>query len=93
MLAIDAIEGRAVLPDHDVVVVDEAHNLVDRVTSVATGELTAAAVSAAARRCGKLVDQALSDALLDAGEGLDTVLAEVAPGPLGAACPRASGGC
>ena len=44
MLAIDAIEGRAVLPDHDVVVVDEAHNLVDRVTSVATGELTAAAV-------------------------------------------------
>ncbi|MDD7923570.1 ATP-dependent DNA helicase [Actinomycetospora chibensis] len=80
MLAIDAIEGRAVLPDHDVVVVDEAHNLVDRVTSVATGELTAAAVSAAARRCGKLVDQALSDALLDAGEGLDTVLAEVVPG-------------
>jgi ATP-dependent DNA helicase DinG len=80
MLAIDAIEGRAVLPDHDVVVVDEAHNLVDRVTSVATGELTAAAVSAAARRCGKLVDQALSDALLDAGEGLDTVLADAVPG-------------
>ena len=80
MLAIDAIEGRAVLPDHDVVVVDEAHNLVDRVTSVATGELTGAAVSAAARRCGKLVDQALSDALLDAGEGLDTVLADAVPG-------------
>ena len=80
MLAIDAIEGRAVLPDHDVVVVDEAHNLVDRVTSVATGELTAAAVTAAARRCGKLVDQALSDALLDAGEGLGTVLEEVVPG-------------
>jgi ATP-dependent DNA helicase DinG len=80
MLAIDAIEGRAVLPDHDVVVVDEAHNLVDRVTSVATGELTGPAVSAAARRCGKLVDQALSDALLDAGEGLATVLEDVVPG-------------
>ncbi len=80
MLAIDAIEGRAVLPDHDVVVVDEAHNLVDRVTSVATGELTGATVAAAARRCGKLVDQALSDALLDAGEGLDTVLADAVPG-------------
>ena len=53
MLAIDAIEGRAVLPDHDVVVVDEAHNLVDRVTSVATGELTGAPVAAAARRCGQ----------------------------------------
>ncbi|MDF2976693.1 MAG: helicase c2 [Actinomycetospora sp.] len=80
MLAIDAIEGRAVLPDHDVVVVDEAHNLVDRVTSVATGELTGATVAAAARRCGKLVDQALSDAFLDAGEGLDTVLADAVPG-------------
>ncbi|MEJ2865659.1 ATP-dependent DNA helicase [Actinomycetospora flava] len=80
MLAIDAIEGRAVLPDHDVVVVDEAHNLVDRVTSVATGELTSATVTAAARRCGKLVDQGLSDALLDAGEGLGTVLEDVAPG-------------
>ena len=76
LLAIDAIEGRAVLPEHDVVVVDEAHNLVDRVTSVATGELTSAGAAAAARRCAKLVDQALSDQLLDAGEGLETVLAD-----------------
>lgn len=80
MLAIDAIEGRAVLPEHDVVVVDEAHALVDRVTSVATGELTAGAVTAAARRCARLVDQALADALLDAGEGLDTVLADTLVG-------------
>ena len=83
LLAIDAIEGRAVLPEHDVVVVDEAHNLVDRVTSVATGELTSSGASAAARRCAKLVDQALSDQLLDAAEGLDTVLADEPVGPLG----------
>ena len=37
LLAIDAMDGRAVLPEHDVVVVDEAHELVDRVTGVATG--------------------------------------------------------
>ncbi|MFC5063456.1 ATP-dependent DNA helicase [Actinomycetospora atypica] len=80
LLAIDAIEGRAVLPEHDVVVVDEAHNLVDRVTSVATGELTASGVSAAARRCAKLVDQTLADQLLDAAEGLDAVLTDA---PLG----------
>ncbi len=80
MLAIDAIEGRAVLPEHDVVVVDEAHNLVDRVTSVATGELTSAGVVAAARRCAKLVDQAMADRLVDAGEGLGTVLADLAVG-------------
>ena len=80
LLAIDAIEGRAVLPEHDVVVVDEAHNLVDRVTSVATGELTSSGAAAAARRCAKLVDQALSDQLLDAAEGLDTVLADAPVG-------------
>ncbi len=80
LLAIDAIEGRAVLPEHDVVVVDEAHNLVDRVTSVATGELTSAGAAAAARRCAKLVDQALSDQLLDAAEGLETVLADATVG-------------
>ena len=80
MLAIDAIEGRAVLPEHDVVVVDEAHNLVDRVTSVATGELSAATATAASRRCARLVDQAVADALLDAAEGLDTVLTDAAEG-------------
>lgn len=80
MLAIDAIDGRGVLPEHDTVVVDEAHNLVERVTSVATGELTAAATAAASRRCGKLVDQAVADALLDAGEGLATVLADAPVG-------------
>ncbi len=80
LLAIDAIEGRAILPEHDVVVVDEAHNLVDRVTSVATGELTSSGAAAAARRCAKLVDQALSDQLLDAAEGLAAVLADEALG-------------
>lgn len=80
LLAIDAIEGRAVLPEHDVVVVDEAHNLVDRVTSVATGELTSSGAAVAARRCAKLVDQALSDQLLDAAEGLDTVLTDATVG-------------
>ena len=79
LLAIDALEGHPVLPEHDVVVVDEAHELVDRVTGVATAELTAAAVSAAARRCGKLVDQAVADRLAEAGEGLALVLADLPP--------------
>ena len=42
LLAIDALESFAVLPEHDAVVVDEAHELVDRVTGVATDELTVA---------------------------------------------------
>ena len=53
LLAIDAMQGYQVLPEHDLVIVDEAHDLVDRVTSVATAELTAGAGRlAAARRAG-----------------------------------------
>ena len=79
LLAIDALEGRPVLPEHDVVVVDEAHELVDRVTGVATGELTAGAVAAAARRLGKLIDQSVADRLAEAGEGLGLVLDDLPP--------------
>src|SRR5579875_244084 len=53
LLAIDAMEDFGVLPEHDVVIVDEAHDLVDRVTSVASGELSPAGIEAAARRCGR----------------------------------------
>ena len=80
LLAIDALEGRPVLPEHDVVVVDEAHELVDRVTGVATAELTAGIINATARRLGKLIDQAIADRLAEAGEGLGFVLDDLPPG-------------
>jgi ATP-dependent DNA helicase DinG len=79
LLAIDALEGRPVLPEHDVVVVDEAHELVDRVTGVATAELSSGVVGIAARRVGKLVDQAVADRLAEAGEGLAMVLEDLPP--------------
>ena len=50
LLAIDAIEGVPMIPDYDVVVVDEAHEVVSRVTQAATDELFAAEVDRAARR-------------------------------------------
>ena len=80
LLAIDALEGRPVLPEHDVVVVDEAHELVDRVTGVATAELSSGMVATAARRLGKLVDQSVADRLAEAGEGLAMVLEDQPPG-------------
>ncbi len=79
LLAIDALEGRPVLPEHDVVIVDEAHELVDRVTGVATAELTAGMVAAAGKRCGRLVDEQVADRLVEAGEGLRLVLEDLAP--------------
>ena len=56
LLAIDAIGDFHVLPEHDVVIIDEAHDLVDRVTSVASAELSASMVDAAARRGGRLIE-------------------------------------
>ena len=86
LLAIDAIEGFAVLPEHDVVVVDEAHELVDRVTGVATDELTAATSSAAARRLRQARRrQAAADRLADARRGARRVLAGARARPLRAA--------
>ena len=50
LLAIDAVSDSAVLPEHELLVVDEAHELVDRVTSAATAELTSAGLGTAAYR-------------------------------------------
>jgi ATP-dependent DNA helicase DinG len=82
LLAIDAIENFTVLPEHDVVIIDEAHELVDRVTSVAAAELSDAAVEAAARRCGKLVDDKLITRLREAGTALERDLTDVPAGRL-----------
>jgi ATP-dependent DNA helicase DinG len=91
LLAIDAMEGRQVLPEHDVVVIDEAHELVDRVTGVATAELSAGSVAIAARRLGKLVDQAVADRLAEAGEGIGAIFDDL-PNSRWEAMPQAAAG-
>jgi ATP-dependent DNA helicase DinG len=80
LLAIDALQGYQVLPEHDLVIIDEAHDLVDRVTSVATSELATAMITAAARRCGRLVDQDIADRLLEAADGFTLLLGDLEPG-------------
>jgi ATP-dependent DNA helicase DinG len=82
LLAIDAMQGYQVLPEHDLVIVDEAHDLVDRVTSVATGELTSGMVVAAARRAARIVDQELADRLLESGDGLALIMEDLPIGRL-----------
>jgi ATP-dependent DNA helicase DinG len=89
LLAIDAADGIPVLPEHDAVVVDEAHELVARVTGVATQELAPAAVERAARRLGSRIvaDEAdvagaLADAAADVREALaGTPAGRLAPPP------------
>jgi ATP-dependent DNA helicase DinG len=79
-MAIDSFEGRQMLPEHDVLVVDEGHELVDRVTSTITDELTSTMVSAAAKRAGRLADS--TEAVDDAGVFLQGVLDELPEGRL-----------
>jgi ATP-dependent DNA helicase DinG len=78
LLAIDAFEGRSVLPEHEVLVVDEAHELVDRVTSVVSKELSGSMVSAAASRARK--NAGLDTSTLDqAADDLAMVIDELPP--------------
>ncbi len=82
LLAIDALEEFDIFPEHDVVIIDEAHDLVDRVTSVASDELSAAAVETAARRCGKMIDESTVARLRDAGHGAELAFADLPAGRL-----------
>ncbi len=78
-MAIDAFEGRRMLPEHDLLVIDEGHELVDRVTSTVTDELAGGMASAAARRCGRLAD---TSAMTDAAEFVQRAVDRLAPGRL-----------
>jgi ATP-dependent DNA helicase DinG len=80
LLAIDALEDYPVLPDRDVVIIDEAHDLVNRVTSVASAELSAPAVETAARRAGRMLSAEEAAPLREAGEAADRVLADIPAG-------------
>jgi ATP-dependent DNA helicase DinG len=80
LLAIDALGDSNILPEHRVVIVDEAHELVDRVTSVASGELSAAGIELAVRRCGKLADEGELARLSEAGNALGPLLVAMPSG-------------
>ncbi|WP_028649823.1 ATP-dependent DNA helicase [Nocardiopsis sp. CNT312] len=82
MLAIDMTQDGRLLPEHDTIVIDEAHELVDRATSVATATLTERAVATAAKRAGRLVEPGIGERLTECAEGLGLMLADAPEGRL-----------
>ena len=70
------------IPEYDAVVIDEAHELVARVTQAATDELTAAEVERAARRAQKHIEGSEADDLADASDALRAAINETSPGRL-----------
>ena len=80
LLAIDAVEGVPMIPEYDVVVVDEAHELATRVTQAATDELSLPAVERAARRARNFVDGPQVEEMAEAGDAVRTALDDLSPG-------------
>lgn len=79
LLAIDAFGDSSVLPEHDAVIVDEAHELADRVTAALTGQVTPTMLRAAASSVRK--HTAVVPTELDhAAESLDAALTGMEPG-------------
>ncbi|MCC9193918.1 ATP-dependent DNA helicase [Arthrobacter sp. zg-Y916] len=81
MLAISAFEGLAVLPDYDVVVIDEAHELQDRVTGAVTGQLSGTLISAAVTAARKHTSASVEE-LAAAGRAFDASMEGVPAGLL-----------
>ena len=80
LLAIDAIEGVPMIPEYDVVVVDEAHEVTARITQAATDELSVSDVERAARRAQRHVKDDQADDLDDAAGALEGAIAGAATG-------------
>ncbi len=80
LLAIDAIEGVPMIPEYDVAVVDEAHELVSRVTQAATDELSVPEIDRTARRSQRHVEGSEADDLADAGDALRSAIDDGQPG-------------
>ena len=88
MLGVVVAGNPGVLPDHQVLIVDEAHELADRVRSQGTIALSAAAVARTAATARKHASVLVSE-LESAGQSLQLALAELPDGRLEAPLPAA----
>ena len=88
MLGVVVAGNPGVLPDHQVLIVDEAHELADRIRSQGTIALSAAAVARTAATARKHASILVSE-LESAGQSLQLALAELPDGRLEAPLPAA----
>lgn len=87
LLAFDMLAGRHIIPEHRLLVVDEAHELAERVSSAAQAELTPDLLDRAARRSRNYVDPDRYAALQETADALAVGLAEAPVGWLTAGLP------
>jgi ATP-dependent DNA helicase DinG len=74
LLAINAMHGGTALPEHSAVIIDEAHELVSRVTSAASAELSPQMVERVARRAMAYLEDDVAQELLESAKTLRAAL-------------------
>jgi len=74
LLAIDLIDGIPLIPDHDAIVIDEAHELVDRTTNALAGSLDAKGLERTAGLARKFIQPTTYEQLLAVGDDLQVIL-------------------
>ncbi|MDR7280409.1 ATP-dependent DNA helicase DinG [Catenuloplanes atrovinosus] len=89
LLAVDMLAGRHIVPPHKLLIIDEAHELADRVSSASQAELTPESITAAARRARPVVQPDVHSALTEAGDALTLGLAEAPNGLITGELPQA----
>jgi ATP-dependent DNA helicase DinG len=80
LLALDAFTGVTVLPEHDAVVIDEAHEFVSSATDALTSELTPAEVRRACAAAKPQLSSTTLDRMEQARDALDGVQVLLQPG-------------
>ena len=78
LLAIEIVDNHAILPDRDAVILDEAHEFMDRTTQAVTEELTAARVERAAKMAAKHIPSKATIAFNKAADEFAEALADFA---------------
>ena len=78
LLAIEIVDSHPILPERDAIVLDEAHEFMDRTTQAVTEEITAARVLRAANMARKHMPGKAGDALFKASEKFSKALGEYA---------------
>ncbi len=87
LLAVDMLAGRHIVPPHRLLVVDEAHDLADRVSSASQAEVSPDVIDRGARRSRSLIGADIYEQLIEAGDALAVGLGDAAPGRMTAGLP------
>src|SRR4051794_22979558 len=80
LLAVDMLAGRHIIPPHELLVIDEAHELADRVSSASQAEISPELVERAGRRVRTVLDADAYERLTEAADAIAIGLVEAPVG-------------